>query len=393
MLVRLLWLSVGTFVIGAESFILIGILPGIADDLDVSIAACGQLVSAYALAYAIGSPILATLLAGAPRKPMLIGAIVVFAAGNALAGMADSLTLLLLVRILLGLAAGVFTPTANAVAVAMVPPAMRGRAIATVIGGMTVAVAFGAPIGTLLAAQGSWRTPFFIVAGVSALAAIGLLAGLPRDLPRSAATLRDRIALASEGPVLRALLVTFFWSMAAFVVFTFVAPILLSVGIEGGALSLAFLAFGIASALGNALGGVVVDRIGAVRTQAIGLSALVLSLAAIPVLAIALPASVAGFGVVAALAVWGLAGWSFYPAQSSRLVEIAPAAPVVALSLNSSMLFFGQAAGAGLASLAVTAVAPVELGFIGAACAIAALVVLRWSARRRRPAVVAAPAE
>jgi len=257
---------------------------------------------------------------------------------------------------------------------------------------MTVAVAFGAPIGTLVASQGSWRTPFFIIAGVSALAAIGLIMGLPRDMPRSAATLGQRIALASEGPVLRALLVTFFWSMAAFVVFTFVAPILLSVGIEGGALSLAFLAFGITSALGNALGGVVVDRIGAVRTQAIGLSALVLSLAAIPVLATALPASLAGYGVVAALAVWGLAGWSFYPAQSSRLVGIASSAPVVALSLNSSMLFFGQAAGAALASFAVTGVTPVELGFIGAACAIAALVVLRWSARdETRP--LGAPAE
>ena len=141
MLARLLWLSVGTFVIGAESFILAGILPGIADDLDVSIAACGQLIAAYALAYAIGSPILATLLAGAPRKPMLIGAIALFAVANALAGMADSLAILFLARILLGLSAGVFTPTANAVAVAIVPPAMRGRAIATVIGGMTVAVA------------------------------------------------------------------------------------------------------------------------------------------------------------------------------------------------------------------------------------------------------------
>jgi predicted MFS family arabinose efflux permease len=383
MLTRLLWLSVGTFVIGAESFILAGILPGIAADLDVSIAACGQLITAYALAYAIGSPILATLLANAPRKPMLIGALVMFALANALAGMANGLGLLLLARILLGLSAGVFTPTANAVAIAIVPPAMRGRAIATVIGGMTVAVAFGAPIGTLLAAQGSWRTPFFVVAGISTLAAIGLLVGLPSDLPRSAATLRDRLALAAERPVLRALLVTFFWSMSAFVVFTFVAPILMDVGLTGGALSLAFLAFGITSALGNALGGVVVDRIGAVRTQAAGLSALVLALAAIPVLATILPPAIAPYGVVAALAAWGLAGWSFYPAQSARLVEIAPAAPVVALSLNSSTLFFGQAAGAGLASLAVGSIAPAELGFIGAACALTALLVLRWSARPR----------
>lgn len=390
MLVRLLWLSVGTFVIGAESFILTGIIPGIAEDLDVSIAACGQLVSAYALAYAIGSPILATLLAGAPRKPMLVGAITAFGLANALAGMADSLALLFAARILLGLSAGVFTPTANAVAVALVPPSMRGRAIATVIGGMTVAVAFGAPIGTFLAAQGSWRTPFFIVAAVSALAAAGLLAGLPRDLPRSAATLRDRLALAAERPVLRALLVTFFWSMAAFVVFTFIAPIFMSVGIDGGSISLAFLAIGIASALGNAYGGMVVDRIGAVKTQAIGLSVLVLALASLPVLAATLPAGFAGYAVIAGAAVWGVAGWSFYPAQSARLVEIAPAAPVVALSLNSSTLFFGQAAGAAVASLAVTAMPPAELGYLGAACAIAALAALRWSATRQQRAVEAA---
>ena len=392
MLARLLWLSVGTFVIGAESFIVAGILPGIADDLDVSIAACGQLVTAYALAYAIGSPILATLLAGAPRKPMLIGALAAFGIANALAGFADSLGLLFLARVLLGLSAGVFTPTANAVAVAMVPPAMRGRAIATVIGGMTVAVAFGAPIGTFLAMHGSWRTPFFIVAGVSALAVIGLLAGLPRDLPRSAATLGQRLALAAERPVLKALLVTFFWSMSAFVVFTFIAPILQSAGIDGVGISLAFLVFGVTSALGNAFGGVVVDRIGAVRTQAIGLYTLVVALVGLSVLSITLPASIAGYAVVAATAVWGLAGWSFYPAQSARLVEIAPGAPVVALSLNSSSLFFGQAAGAALASLAVAVVAPVELGFIGAACAVAALIVLRWSAGRQTMPL-GAPAE
>ena len=129
-----------------------------------------------------------------------------------------------------------------------------------------------------------------------------------------------------------------------------------------------------------------------VKTQAIGLSVLALALAALSVVAVTLPASVAGFAVIAATAVWGVAGWSFYPAQSARLVEIAPAAPVVALSLNSSSLFFGQAAGAGLASLTVGVVPPVELGFIGAACALAALGVLRWSARgETRP--VGAPAE
>ena len=393
MLRRLLWLSVGTFVIGAESFVVAGVLPGIAGDLDATIAACGQLITAYALAYAIGSPILATLLAGAPRKTMLVGALAAFAVANGLAGLATSFGLLMAARVLLGLSAGVFTPTANAVAVALVPPEMRGRAIATVIGGMTVAVAFGAPLGTLIAAQSSWRLPFLVIAGVAALAALGLLAGLPSGLPRSSATLSERLALLAKAPVLKALLVTLFWSASAFTVFTYVAPYLASVGIAGTALSAAFFAFGVASAAGNAYGGIVVDRIGAVRTQGASLTVLVAGLLALSVVAKLLPLPLAGYAAVAAMAVWGIAGWAFYPAQSSRLVEIAPEAPVVALSLNSSALFFGQAGGAALGSLVIAQLGPSDLGWAGAGAALLALAVLSWSARTVPAAAAEEPAE
>ncbi|HMN86253.1 MAG TPA: MFS transporter [Bauldia sp.] len=381
MLRRLLWLSVGTFVIGAESFLLAGVLPAIADDLGTTIAAAGQLISAYALAYAIGSPILATLLARAPRKAMLVGGLVAFALSNAVAGLATSFAVLVAARILLGLSAGLFTPTANAVAVALVPPAMRGRAIATVIGGMTVAVALGAPLGTLLAAQSSWRMPFLVIAGVSGLAALGLLVGLPSDLPRSSASLSERVALLANRRVLKALLVTLFWAASAFTVFTYVAPLLASVGIDGSLVSAAFFAFGVASALGNAYGGIVVDRIGAVRTQSASLSTLVVALLALSLVATAMPVPLAAFATVALLAVWGVAGWAFYPAQSARLVDIAPEAPVVALSLNSSALFFGQAAGATFGSLVVTRLGPADLGWAGAAVALLALAALAWSTR------------
>ncbi len=320
---------------------------------------------------------------------MLVGALVAFALANALAAASTTFAALLLARVLLGLSAGLFIPTANAVAVQMVPAAMRGRAIATVIGGMTVAVALGAPIGTLIATQTSWRVPFAVVAVVSLVASLGLASFMPGKLPVGAVSLRQRLALASEPLVLKTLLVTLFWAMATFTVFTFVAPLLGHVGVTGWQVSAAFFLFGTASAAGNAYGGVIVDRIGSARTLAVALATLAASLAAIAVTATFASGIAATVGVLALMVVWGAAGWAFYPAQSSRLVEVAPGAAVVVLSLNSSALFFGQAGGAALGSLVQTAVPLTELGLVGAASALVALGVLFWS-RRSVPLAMAA---
>jgi predicted MFS family arabinose efflux permease len=388
MLARLLWLSIGTFLIGAENFMIAGVLPEIAGDLRAPIGSAGQLVTVYALSYAISSPILATVLGNVPRKPLLIGAIALFALANAAAAVAPSLPALIAVRALMGVTAGVFTPTATAVAVQLVPPAMRGRAIATVIGGITVAVAFGAPLGALLASLLTWRAPFSAVAAVSALATIGLLIGIPGGLPKTVIPLSERLATAMRPPVLRGLLVTLVWSPATFVVFTYIAAILTGVGIAGWQLSVALLMFGIGGAAGNIYGGVIADRIGATRAVAGALAALAAAVAGLSVVAWTVPAATAGLILVALMLPWGVAAWAFFPAQSSRLIGVAPQAPVVVLSLNASALYFGQAAGAGLGSLAISLLPLRDLGFIGAALALAALAILSWSAR---PAAVAAP--
>ncbi len=395
MLARLLWLSVGTFLIGAESFVVAGVLPQIATDIHSTLAACGQLVTAYALAYAIGSPILATVFSRTPRKPMLIAALAAFAVANGLAAGAPNLPLLMAARVLLGLSAGLFIPTANAVAVQMVPPAMRGRAIATVIGGMTVAVALGAPIGTLIATQTSWRVPFALVAIISAVASAALAVGMPGKLPVTATSLRERLELAAEPRVLKTLLVTLFWAMASFLLFVYIAPFLGRLGIHGWQVSGAFLLFGVASAAGNAYGGVIVDRLGSLRTLVAALSAMALALGAIGTVAVLGTGAANAIVVLALMVVWGAAGWAFYPAQSARLVEVAPAAPVVVLSLNSSALFFGQAGGAALGSLVQQAAPLPTLAFAAATSALIALGVLAWAQRvpAARHAVYAEPAE
>ena len=395
MLKRLLWLSIGTFLIGAESFVVAGVLPEIAHDTGSTLAACGQLVTAYALAYAIGSPVLATVFSRLPRKPMLVGALVAFAIANALAAAATNLPLLMAARVLLGISAGLFIPTANAVAVQLVPPEMRGRAIATVIGGMTVAVALGAPLGTFIATQTSWRMPFALVAVISLIASAGLAIGMPGKLPITSASLRQRLALAAEPRVLKTLLVTLFWAMSSFVLFVYIAPFLGRFGIHGWEVSGAFFLFGVASAAGNAYGGVIVDRVGSLRTLVAALSVMVLVMGAIGTVA-SLGTGVAEVvAVLALMVVWGAAGWAFYPAQSARLVEVAPGAAVVVLSLNSSALFFGQAGGAALGSLVQQALPLPDLAFAGAMSALIALGVLAWSqqALTARQARVPEPAE
>src|SRR5262245_5603710 len=141
MLLRLAWLAVGAFAVGTETFVIAALLPAIATDLHVSVAAAGQVVTMFALAYGVGAPVLSVLAGDVDRKWLLVGCLVAFALANLLAAAAQSLGSLTRARALLALTAGLYVPTANAVATALVKPEQRGRAIAVVVGGLTVAVA------------------------------------------------------------------------------------------------------------------------------------------------------------------------------------------------------------------------------------------------------------
>ena len=180
MLLRLLPLVLGAFAIGAETFMISGVLPTIAADLRVSPAAAGALVTAFALAYALGSPLTAIASAGLERKRLLAFSMSAFALANLLAACAPNFALLMASRILLALSAGTFMPGAVAFATAMHEPARRGHAVALVYAGMTLAMVIGVPAGTLVAAAVSWRATFLGVALIAGLTLLGVLCVLPR---------------------------------------------------------------------------------------------------------------------------------------------------------------------------------------------------------------------
>ncbi|TIR84795.1 MAG: MFS transporter, partial [Mesorhizobium sp.] len=167
---RIFWLALGSFAISTEGFVISSLLPDIAADAGISVPLAGSLITAFALAYAIGAPILATLTGEWDRRRVILWTLVFFVIGNIVAALSSSFELLLIARIVMALSSGLFAATAQGTAVALVDDHHRARAIAVVVGGTTVAVAVGAPLGALVAAIAGWRGTFFAIAGLGALA-------------------------------------------------------------------------------------------------------------------------------------------------------------------------------------------------------------------------------
>jgi len=176
------WMALGTFAIGTEGFMIAPLLPSLAGDLSVSTATAGQLVTIFALTYALSSPVLTALTGSINRRRLLVLSMIGFALANAVAWAAKDYWSLMAARVLLALAAGLYVPSANALAGALVGPERRGAALAIVSGGTTIAVALGVPLGAIVGARFGWRMMFAGVGILALIATVGLMSGLARDV-------------------------------------------------------------------------------------------------------------------------------------------------------------------------------------------------------------------
>lgn len=381
-------LALGTFAVGTEGFMIAALLPTISVSLSVSIQATGQLVTIFALVYALSSPILTALTAGLPRRRLLMLSLAAFSAANLVAGVASGYWWLAGARVLLALAAGLYVPNANALAGAMAAPHHRGRALGIVNGGITVAIAIGVPLGAFIGMRYGWRATFFGVAMLSIWAWVGLAILLPRNVPVTApAGLRARLAVIAAPGAFPTLATTTLWALAAYAVYTYIAPYLsVAGGLTPNQIGLSLVAYGVAALIGVMLGGLGVDRLGNRRVQALALPVMALSF-----LGLTAAGLFQGDWTVAIIVVmivtWGTSAWAFFPAQQDRLITVVGVAntPVI-LSLNASFMYLGFAAGALLGSAIISLLGIVWVGSAGAAILVAAMVMSRL-ARRRTPAL------
>jgi predicted MFS family arabinose efflux permease len=389
---RMILLSLASFAIGTEGFMIAGILPTLAQYFNVSLSAAGQLVTIFSLVYAIGSPILATLTGRWDKKRVLITAILVFAAGNVAAGFASVYGLMVAGRVVAAIGAGWFIPASTASVAALVPAAQRGRAISTVIAGQTVAIMLGVPLGTLIAIAINWRMTFWIVAIVAAAAALLIRRLFPAIPSPGSATLRERLSCLRNPVLLSALLTTLAWGIGIFALYTYVADIFAGFGATSRMLSLVLFFDGIACLIGVNLGGYFADRFGSSRTIALSLSLLTVSMALLSILGGV--TGLSGEFAVAlgtlALALWGASGYAFNPAQQHRLIGLSGPASGIVLSLHASATHLGSALGALTGGWVVQYGSASGLGYFGGGWTLLALGVfgisLRLAAARKVPA-------
>lgn len=381
---RIALLAVGTFAIGTDGFIVAGVLQDIGRRLDVSVVAAGQLVTVFAVVYAISSPIVASLTANLPRRRLLLVALSIFIVGNGMAALAESYAMLMAGRIVAAMASAAYTPCASVSAAILAGPAHRGRALSVVMGGITVATVVGVPVGTWLGVSGGFRAAFWLVTGLGVAALAGLALRLPELPAPPAVTLGERARALGLPQVPGTLIVTTLAMTAGFTVYTYIGPLLAeTMHAEGRTLSLVLCAFGLAGTIGNGLSGLLADRWGANRTVATSLIAVTGILALFPSLATTLPGALLG------VAVWNSAGWLLLPAQQHRLLATAPQVGQILVSLNASALYLGIGVAGLLGGWVIQLWSARALGPVAALVAALALVVHVLNARdSRRSAVV-----
>ena len=361
-------LALGSFAMGTDSFVLAGILPQIGRGLHESTAATGQVITAFALTYALTAPFLAAFTGKLPRKPLMAFALALFVLANLASAAAPTLPLLLVARVVAGLGAALYTPNASVAAAALAGPARRGQALAVILGGLTVGTVFGVPVGTAIGQHESWQASLVFVAAVGLVTLLALLVTLPALPIPPAVPLAARFKVLGNGRVVAIVVFMLLASAASILVYTYIAKIVASTAhISGTTLAAALLVWGIGGTVGSFGSGWLADRWGAHRTLLLAVVVLAVTLAALTV-----STSVAAVMVV--LAFNGAASWAVATPNNHRLTGLVPDSPTVVISFNSSGIYLGQALGAALGGILLSAaVTARSLCWTGAVIAVAAL--------------------
>ncbi|MDH6180508.1 DHA1 family inner membrane transport protein [Microbacteriaceae bacterium SG_E_30_P1] len=388
----LLALALGGFGIGLTEFVAMGLLPDLAADLLPDIwsvsheranAQAGWLISAYALGVVVGAPTIAALAARLPRKQLLLGCVALFTLGTLAAAVLPTFELVLAARFLAALPHGAYFGIAALVAASLMGPGKRGRGVALVLSGLTIANVIGVPTITYLGQVAGWRIAYLVVAAVFAATFLAVLLAVPLQPGDPAATVRRELTIFRRPQVWLALLVGSIGFGGFFAVYTYIAPVVTSVaGLDATVVPWVLVAIGIGMTIGNFLGGRGADS-SVIRTLFVCFAALGVSLAGLALTA----SSPVGLFFFAFLV--GVAASALSPAIQTRLMDVAGDGQSLAAAINHASLNIGNSLGAYLGGVTIAAgfgyLSPTWVGLIlvvpGVALAVTSVLVERRAAR------------
>lgn len=375
-----LWaLTLSAFAIGTTEFVIVGLVPTIANDLNVSLPSAGLLVSLYALGVAIGAPVLTALTGRWNRKAVLIILMAFFIVGNVMAWMAPGYETLIVARVLTGLAHGVFFSIGSTIATSLVDKDKQASAIAIMFTGLTVALVTGVPLGTWIGQHFGWRATFLVVSVLGVIALIGSVLLVPSNLKQAApARISTQLKVLTQPRLLLVYGITAVGYGGTFIAFTFLAPILQQVsGFQSSAIAGIMLVYGVSVTIGNIWGGKLADKMGPVKALNIIFAALALVL-----LVFTFTAS-SQIGALLTVFVWGAFAFGNVPGLQVYVVQLAkeytPEAVDVASGLNIAAFNIGIAIGAWLGGHVVADMSLMDTPWIGAIIVVLALLMTRLS--------------
>jgi MFS transporter, DHA1 family, putative efflux transporter len=367
-------LTLISLIVGTSEFVLVGILDKVADDVGVTVAAVGQLVTIFALVNAIGTPIVMLATVKLDQRKQMILALFFVVLGSAMTAILPGYSFLMVSRILLALGMGIFIVTASSFATKVAPPGQQASALATVVMGFSTSLVIGVPIGRFIAASFDWRVIFWGIGLFCLLAIFAVAKMIPVTKGEDTVPLGKQLAFLKNPKITVILGVTFFLWVGYSLFYTYITPFLNAVSpMTEQAVSLTLLGFGVATLIGSRLGGFMADGLGITQTLFLAMS--------VNALALILLSTTAGpyFVTLFLLLVWGIAAWTLGPTLQFNLVSIAPEASGIVLSLFSTFLQLGTAAGAGIGGLVVGGLSIQSISLIGAASVVIAIILLAVS--------------
>lgn len=364
-------LGLSVFALGTSEFMLSGLLPPIADDMNVSIPQAGLLISAFAIGMVVGAPLLAVATLRLPRRTTLIALISVFGLGQIAGALAPTYEILFVSRVLSALACAGFWAVGAAVAIAMVPVNSRARAMAVMIGGLSVANVLGVPLGAFLGEHFGWRSAFWAVGAASAVALVGVATRIPHiPLPEKKPELKRELAIYRDRQVWLAIVITALAAGGVFCAFSYLAPLLTDVaGLDSGWVPWILGLFGVGALIGTMIGGRVADA----HLFGVLLSGITASTVFLVALALFASSQVA---VIALAFLLGLSAFFTAPALNARMFNVAGAAPTLAGATTTAAFNLGNTSGPWLGGTVID----LDFGFASTAWAGAAMTALALAA-------------
>ncbi|KAA0013800.1 MFS transporter [Billgrantia pellis] len=376
-------IALGAFALGMASYVTAGLIPMIEASFTVSVAVAAQLVTAFTLAYGLGSPIVVALTPANRQRTGLLLSLGLFVIANAASALVDNFTALMAWRAIAGMGAGVYLAMGIGASAAVSTPEHRGKAIAIIMGGMASGVVLGVPLGLFIAEQMGWQSALWLVAILGVMAFIGLLLRLPPLPAATASSLGQKLAILSDGHVLVILTVSLFAAIASLGMYTFIAPLLTDPAYGAVRSVTPYLwVWGIGGVLGSFLIGPLVDRL-----KGPNLTFAIMVVLAVSLFVLPLSAALSTWLVMLPIALWGAVGWALQVPQNNELLRARQTQGDgnLAIALNESALYLGSAIGAAAGGFVLLLQLPVWTLAICAAGVAALGALLQIVNLRRQP--------